>query len=201
MPEAPATPDGRKPSRPKMIKIPLASITTAPARAVRPPMALPPLAIKDRPETDRWVLALLNQTIRKTTEAMNSYDAKLAGETIESFVNQLSNWYIRRNRRRFWKSTDLDDKRSAYLTLFQCLNVIHRLMAPFVPFLAENVYQNLIRNNLADAPISVHMTTWPKVESDWEDEKLLFEINVVQKVVGLARAARNPCGRYWLGSR
>lgn len=149
-----------------------------------------PLAIKNRPETDRWVLALLNQTIRKTTEAMNSYDAKLAGETIESFVDQLSNWYIRRNRRRFWKSTDLDDKRSAYLTLFQCLNVIHRLMAPFVPFLAENVYQNLIRNNLADAPISVHMTTWPKVESDWEDEKLLFEISVVQKVVGLARAAR-----------
>ena len=153
-----------------------------------------PLAIKDRPETDRWVLALLNQTIRKTTDAMDGYNAKLAGETIESFVDQLSNWYIRRNRRRFWKSTDLDDKRSAYLTLFQCLNVIHRLMAPFVPFLAENVYQNLIRNNLADAPISVHMTTWPKVESDWEDENLLFEINVVQKVVGLARAARAQSG-------
>ena len=125
---------------------------------------------------------------------MDGYNAKLAGETIESFVDQLSNWYIRRNRRRFWKSTDLDDKRSAYLTLFQCLNVIHRLMAPFVPFLAENVYQNLIRNNLADAPISVHMTTWPKVESDWEDENLLFEINVVQKVVGLARAARAQSG-------
>lgn len=153
-----------------------------------------PLNIKDRPETDRWVLALLNQTISKTTDAMDKYDAKLAGETIESFVDQLSNWYIRRNRRRFWKSSDLEDKRSAYLTLYQCLDVIHRLMAPFVPFLAENVYQNLIRYNQTDAPISVHMTTWPKIESEWENEELLFEINVVQKVVGLARAARAQSG-------
>ena len=153
-----------------------------------------PLNIKDRPETDRWVLALLNQTISKTTDAMDKYDAKLAGETIESFVDQLSNWYIRRNRRRFWKSSDLEDKRSAYLTLYQCLDVIHRLMAPFIPFLAENVYQNLIRYNQTDAPISVHMTTWPKIESDWENEELLFEINVVQKVVGLARAARAQSG-------
>jgi isoleucyl-tRNA synthetase len=153
-----------------------------------------PLNIKDRPETDRWVLALLNQTISKTTDAMDKYDAKLAGETIESFVDQLSNWYIRRNRRRFWKSSDLEDKRSAYLTLYQCLDVIHRLMAPFIPFLAENVYQNLIRYNQTDAPISVHMTTWPKIESDWGNEELLFEINVVQKVVGLARAARAQSG-------
>ena len=153
-----------------------------------------PLNIKDRPETDRWVLALLNQTISKTTDAMDKYDAKLAGETIESFVDQLSNWYIRRNRRRFWKSSDLEDKRSAYLTLYQCLDVIHRLMAPFIPFLAENVYQNLIRYNQTDAPISVHMTTWPKIESDWDNEELLFEINVVQKVVGLARAARAQSG-------
>ena len=153
-----------------------------------------PLNIKDRPETDRWVLALLNQTIAKTTDALDKYDAKAAGEAIESFIDQLSNWYIRRNRRRFWKSSDLEDKRSAYLTLYQCLDVIHRLMAPFVPFLAENVYQNLIRYNQTDAPISVHMTTWPKIETDWENEDLLFEINVIQKVVGLARAARAQSG-------
>ena len=85
-----------------------------------------PLDINDRPETDRWVLALLDQTIIDTTQAMDKYDAKKAGEKIESFIDQLSNWYIRRNRRRFWKSTDLEDKRSAYLTLYQCLDVIHR---------------------------------------------------------------------------
>jgi isoleucyl-tRNA synthetase len=153
-----------------------------------------PLDIDDRPETDRWILALLDQTIINTTEAMDKYDAKKAGEKIESFIDQLSNWYIRRNRRRFWKSTDLEDKRSAYLTLYQCLDVIHRLMAPFVPFLSENVYQNLVRNNQSTAPISVHMAAWPTTNSSWSNENLLFEINVVQKVVGLARAARSQSG-------
>ena len=153
-----------------------------------------PLPVHQRPETDRWALALLNRTIRVTTDAMDRYDAKSAGEAIESFVDQLSNWYIRRNRRRFWKSSDTEDKRSAYMTLYQCLDVIHRLMSPFVPFVAENVYQNLVLKNQADAPLSVHMTQWPKVQKDWENEQLLIEISVVQKIVGLARAARAQSG-------
>jgi len=97
------------------------------------------LPVADRPEMDRWALALLNQTIRQCTTAMDNFDARSAGEAIESFVDQLSNWYVRRNRRRFWKSTDPEDKQSAYLTLYECLSSIHRLMAPFVPFLAENM--------------------------------------------------------------
>ncbi len=148
----------------------------------------------DRPEIDRWVLALLNQTVRTCTAALDDYDAKRAGEAIESFVDQLSNWYVRRNRRRFWKSTDPDDKRSAYLTLYECLEVATKLMAPFVPFLAEYIYQNLVRTVDGDAPISVHMSAWPAVNEDYDNDSLLFDIGVVQKVVGLARAARAQSG-------
>ncbi len=152
------------------------------------------IPVADRPEIDRWVLALLHRTVRICTEALDTYDAKRAGEAIESFVDQLSNWYVRRNRRRFWKSTDPDDKRSAYLTLYECLDVAHRLMAPFAPFLAENVYQNLVRSRDPDAPLSVHMTEWPEGDATKEDNQLLFEIGVVQKVAGLARAARSQSG-------
>jgi isoleucyl-tRNA synthetase len=148
----------------------------------------------DRPEIDRWALALLNKTIRDCTAALEDYDAKSAGDAIESLVDQLSNWYVRRNRRRFWKSTDPEDKRSAYLTLYECLNVAHKLMAPFVPFLAEDVYQNLVRTVDENAPISVHMSAWPEVNESYDDESLLHDIGVVQKVVGLARAARGQSG-------
>ena len=148
----------------------------------------------DRPEIDRWVLALLNQTVRTCTAALDDYDAKRAGAAIESFVDQLSNWYVRRNRRRFWKSTDPDDKRSAYLTLYECLEVANKLLAPFIPFLAEHIYQNLDRTADEDAPISVHMSKWPAINEDYDDDSLLFDIGVVQKVVGLARAARGQSG-------
>ena len=152
------------------------------------------LPAEERPEIDRWAMALLNKTIRTCTDAMDRYDAKAAGDAIESFVDQLSNWYVRRNRRRFWKSVDADDKRSAYVTLYACLDGVHRLMAPFVPFVAENVYQNLVKTVSPDAPASVHMTEWPEAEPAWDNDALLYEISVVQKVVGLARAARGQSG-------
>jgi isoleucyl-tRNA synthetase len=152
------------------------------------------IPLEKRPEIDRWALALLHRTVRVCTESMDAFDARGAGEAIESFIDQLSNWYVRRNRRRFWKSTDPEDKRSAYLTLYECLDVVHRLMAPFAPFLAENVYQNLVRSRDPDAPHSVHMTEWPEADSAKEDSQLLFEIGVVQKVAGLARAARGQSG-------
>ena len=153
-----------------------------------------PIAPADRPEIDRWALALLHKTITTVTEALDSFDAKSAGEALESFVDQLSNWYVRRNRRRFWKSTDPEDKQAAYLTLYECLNAAHKMMAPFVPFLAENVYQNLVRNVDAEAVESVHMASWPVPDEAWRNDTLLFDIDVVQKVVGLARAARGQSG-------
>ncbi len=150
--------------------------------------------VAERPEIDRWALALLHETIVTVTKALDNYDAKGAGEAIESFVDQLSNWYVRRNRRRFWKSTDPTDKQAAYLTLYECLKGAHELMAPFVPFLAENVYQNLVRSVDPDALPSVHMGNWPEARPDWQNAELLRDIGVVQKVVGLGRAARSKSG-------
>ncbi len=152
------------------------------------------IAAKERPEIDRWALALTHKTIETATAALDDFDAKTAGEAIESFVDQLSNWYVRRNRRRFWKSTDPEDKRAAYLTLYECLAVAHKLMAPFVPFLAESVYQNLVRGADPDAAESVHMTDWPVTNPAWKNDALLFDIGVVQKVVGLGREARSQSG-------
>ncbi|MGY8795110.1 MAG: isoleucine--tRNA ligase, partial [Woeseiales bacterium] len=150
--------------------------------------------LNERPEIDRWAIALLNQTVRQCTEALDNFDAKSAGEAIESFVDQLSNWYVRRNRRRFWKSVDAADKKSAYATLYECLETINRLLAPFVPFMAEDIYQNLVKSLERDAPLSVHMCAWPEIDEDRDDADLLYEIDVVQKVVGLARAARSQSG-------
>ena len=152
------------------------------------------IPLQDRPEIDRWALALLHKTITTVTDALDDFDAKTAGEALESFVDQLSNWYVRRNRRRFWKSTDPEDTQAAYLTLYECLHAAHKLMAPFMPFLAENMYQNLVRGVDPDAPESVHMTAWPEADPQWQNDALLFDIDVVQKVVGLARAARVQSG-------
>jgi isoleucyl-tRNA synthetase len=145
-----------------------------------------------RPEADRWVISLLEDTVLTATEALEQYDALRAGAAIESFVDQLSNWYVRRNRRRFWKSATGDDKHSAYVTLYECLEGVNRLMAPFMPFLSEAVYQNLVRNQRPDdAPVSIHMATWPQHRAERVDRMLLAETQIVQRVVALGRAARN----------
>jgi len=147
--------------------------------------------LRERPEIDRWILAALQQTIRDVTRAMEHYDAQSAGTVIETFVDELSNWYVRRNRRRFWKAAAGKDKQAAYLTLYECLDVVHRLMAPLMPFLSEAVYQNLVRGVDANAPLSVHMADWPKADASKEDPELIHELDVVQRVVGLGRAARS----------
>jgi isoleucyl-tRNA synthetase len=145
----------------------------------------------ERPEIDRWVLSLLEETVATATAALDDYDALRAGSAIESFVDQLSNWYVRRNRRRFWKAASGADKQAAYLTLYECLETVNRLMAPFVPFIAEAVYQNLVRAVALNAPPSIHMAQWPMPNPARVDRGLLDETAVVQRVVGLGRAARN----------
>lgn len=142
-----------------------------------------------RPEIDRWILALAHHTVKTATEALDNYDAKGAGEAIEKLVDQLSNWYVRRNRRRFWKSGHGDDKQSAYLTLFECIDLCHRVMAPFMPFLSEAIYRNLYRA-VEGAAESVHLTEWPAYDPARLNERLVFEMDVVQQVVGLGRSAR-----------
>jgi len=149
------------------------------------------VAYAERPEIDGWILSLLNRTVETATAALDDYDALRAGAAIESFVDQLSNWYVRRNRRRFWKAASGTDKQAAYLTLYECLETVNRLLAPFVPFIAEAVHQNLVRKVAPDAPVSIHMARWPDVDVRRIDEQLLAETAVVQRVVGLGRAARN----------
>jgi isoleucyl-tRNA synthetase len=149
------------------------------------------VAYEGRPEIDRWILSLLEQTIATATAALDDYDALRAGAAIESFVDQLSNWYVRRNRRRFWKAASGADKQAAYSTLYECLETVNRLLAPFVPFISEAVHQNLVRAIAPEAPVSVHMAAWPRGDARRLDELLLAETNVVQRVVGLGRAARN----------
>src|SRR5690606_30643819 len=144
-----------------------------------------------RPEIDRWVVSLLEGTMLTATEARDRYDARAAGAAIERFVDQLSNWYIRRNRRRFWKAASGEDKQSAYVTLYECLDALSRLLAPFMPFLSEAMYQNLARCVDAGAPASVHMAEWPRHRPERLDRRLLAETAVVQRIVGLGRAARN----------
>jgi isoleucyl-tRNA synthetase len=146
--------------------------------------------VSERPEADRWVLALLHDTVATATQALDAYDAQRAGEAIEGFVDQLSNWYVRGNRRRFWKSDAGADKQAAYLTLAECLVTVNRLMAPFMPFVTEDVHQNLARSVDAAAPASVHMDAWPVANAALVDRGLLAEIAAVQRIVGLGRAAR-----------
>ena len=151
-----------------------------------------PLA--ERPEIDRWALALLHRTVVEVTDALEGYDVLAAGRAIESFVDQLSNWYVRRNRRRFWKAAAGRDKQAAYLTLYECLHTANRLMAPIMPFISEAVHQNLVRGVDEAACLSVHMSDWPVPDPEARDDALLAEIDAVQRVVGLGRAARNRSG-------
>ena len=144
-----------------------------------------------RPEADRWILSLLHDTVGRATAALDAYDAQTAGEAIERFVDRLSNWYVRRNRRRFWKSEAGADKQAAYLTLYECLTTANRLMAPFMPFLAEAQYQNLVRGVNGDAPLSVHMEPWPQADAALIDRELLDQMAAVQRIVALGRAARS----------
>ena len=115
------------------------------------------------PELDRWLLSELNALTERVTAGLDDYDPTVAARAIESFVDDLSNWYVRRSRRRFWRGVSGDDadKRSAYFTLHTALTTLARLLAPFTPFLAEELWANLARSIDGDAPESVHLADWP----------------------------------------
>ena len=143
-----------------------------------------------RPELDRWILSELNRLIDEVTRALDEYDPTGAGRKIEEFVDSLSNWYVRRSRRRFWKSESDADKQSAYTTLYQCLVTLTKLLAPFTPFVAEELYQNLVRPFDEGAPESVHLTDYPKADLSLVDEKLAASTHLVMTVSSMGRSAR-----------
>ncbi|CAN5669346.1 isoleucine--tRNA ligase [soil metagenome] len=141
---------------------------------------------------DRWILSRVNQLSASVRERMDAFDPTSAARQIEHFiVEELSNWYIRRNRRRFWKPESDADKVAAYATLYKALTTSIRLMAPFVPFITEEIYQNLVAGVTTDAPKSVHLTDYPAPDHSLIDENLSRDMTAVIQVVKLGRAARS----------
>ncbi len=143
---------------------------------------------------DRWVLAKLQVLIQHVTESLESYDVRSATISVERFVEELSTWYVRRSRRRFWKSEASMDKNAGYATLHRCLTTLAALLAPFTPFLSEEIYRNLVCNVRPEAPESVHLNDWPLPDKGLVDEKLLADMDLGIKVSSLGRAARNKAG-------
>jgi len=143
---------------------------------------------------DRWALARLHGLVADVTRMLDGYDVHGPARAIEAFVEELSNWYVRRNRRRFWKAEDDEDKRAAYQTLYTCLTTLSQLIAPFMPFVAEALYRNLVADQDPGAPPSVHLAPWPEVDPRLIDEALLADTGVLLATCSLGRAARRAVG-------
>lgn len=139
---------------------------------------------------DRWLLSSLNTLVRDVTDAFENYDVTNATRPIADFVDSLSNWYLRLSRRRFWRSEADADKEAAYYTLYTALVTLSKLLAPTMPFIADELYQNLVRSMDADAPESVHLSAWAALDESLIDETLNAEMAVVMKLVSLGHAAR-----------
>jgi isoleucyl-tRNA synthetase len=144
---------------------------------------------------DQWLRSALHTLVREVTNALENYDALGATRPISTFVDQLSNWYLRRSRRRFWKSGSDADKRAAYATLYEALATLSKLLAPSMPFIAEELYQNLEKPLNPQASDSVHLASWPKFSEDVIDEGLNRDMALVMKLASLGHAARNKANR------
>ena len=151
----------------------------------------PEKTTKDVPELDLWILSELNQLITDVDSSLENYNPTGAARKIEEFVDMLSNWYVRRSRRRFWKSESDTDKLSAYNTLYHCLVTVSKLMAPFTPFIAEEVYQNLVRSIDKTAPLSVHLADFPVADQSKINRDLSADTQLAMRVCSLGRAARS----------
>jgi isoleucyl-tRNA synthetase len=147
-----------------------------------------------RSELDRWVLSELNRLIKDVTDLLEGYDPTSAGRKFEEFIDGLSNWYVRRSRRRFWKSESDADKEAAHATLYHCLVTLTKLVAPFIPFIAEELFQNLVLSIYPEAPESVHLADFPVADEAMIDDRLASDTRLAMKVSSLGRAARSKAG-------
>jgi len=145
---------------------------------------------------DRWILSRLQVVIQTVTGRMDEYDVLAATVPIEGFIDDLTNWYVRRSRRRFWRGAGEDDadKEAAYRTLYTCLVTLCRLLAPFTPFFVEAMYQNLVRSVDGKAPQSVHHNDWPVADETLMDDELVADMELATRVASLGRSARNSAG-------
>ena len=143
-------------------------------------------AVAERPVMDRWLVAVRNDLVRDVTEALEVFDTQRAGTLLSEFVDDLSNWYVRRSRRRFW-----DGEPSALWTLHETIDTVTRLMAPMAPFITERVWQDLVVAAVPGAPESVHLASWPTVDAEASDPELVASMRLTRRLVELGRGARS----------
>ncbi len=149
------------------------------------------IPVAERPEIDRWILSELNTLVKNYRQWLNEYDVTRAARAVSDFtIDQLSNWYVRRNRRRFWKSEKGKDKTAAYQTLYECLITVAKLMAPFAPFLADELYRNLNVVTNLESTQSVHLSMLPVADDSVIESELEERMERAIKIVGLVRAMR-----------
>lgn len=140
---------------------------------------------------DKWVMSKLNTLVKDVDSMLDSYQITQAALAIEDFTDELSNWYVRRNRGRYWSEELTDDKIGAYVTLYRVLTTLIKVAAPFVPFITENIYQNLVVGLDENAPESIHLCSWPEVNENAIDKNLEKEMDLAYTIVKLGRSARN----------
>ena len=140
---------------------------------------------------DKWIISELNTLVKEVDEKLEKYDITGSANQIEAFTDRLSNWYVRRNRERFWGTELTDDKIGAYVTLYRVLVTLSKISAPFIPFMTEEIYQNLVVGLDRDAEESIHLCSWPEVDETEVDKKLEEEMDLAYTIVKLGRSARN----------
>jgi len=143
------------------------------------------------PVMDKWLLSKVNSMVKAVDNYLGNYQIPEAARALQEFVDDMSNWYVRRSRERFWAKGMEQDKINAYMTLYTALVTIAKTAAPMIPFMTEDIYQNLVRSIDKDAPESIHLCDFPTVKEEWIDEKLEADMDEVLKIVVLGRAARN----------
>lgn len=148
-------------------------------------------SVETENDLDRWLLSELNALVRDVTQAFDNYDVLGGTRPLQTFVDTLSKWYLRRSRRRFWKSESDTDKVTAYATLYEALTTLSKLLAPTMPFLAEEMYQNLVCSVDKEAPESVHLADWPSFDELRIDETLNEDMHLVMRLASLGHSARN----------
>ncbi len=151
--------------------------------------------VEGNAQLDRWIVARLDETIGNVRAALDQWDAERATQVLELLLDDLSNWYVRRSRRRFWKSETDADKQAAYATLYHVLVEFTRLLAPFIPFVTEAMYQNLVHSHDAGAPASVHHTLYPQADAATLDRRLLDKMRLAINTAALGRSARGAAGK------
>lgn len=140
---------------------------------------------------DKWIISKLHLFIKDANTALNGFSSEVMMKNFELFLDELSNWYIRRSRRRFWKSEDDSDKQAAYIVLYEVLTNIIKILAPVLPFVTENMYQNLVKNVDSEMPESVHLCDYPKSDESKINLSLIDKVDALRRIIELGRSARN----------